>query len=130
MKETESARKKRNRQNRLEFYREGERTRRKRAIEKNPNIYKAQRKRRTLKIRQYIWSYKAHNPCVDCGETDPVVLEFDHRNSSTKEMALGAVDGGISLQKIIDEIEKCDIRCANCHRRRTALARGWMRHQS
>lgn len=74
--------------------------------------------------RQFIWDYLSSHPCVDCGEKDPVVLEFDHvRDSKSFNMATGS--RWLSLEKIKKEIEKCDIRCANCHRRKTALERGY-----
>ena len=63
-------------------------------------------------------SYLLDHPCVDCGEGDPIVLEFDHRDPKNKLFALGAAVGlGYSLVRVIDEIEKCDVRCANCHRK-------------
>lgn len=57
--------------------------------------------------------------CVDCGERDSTVLEFDH----VKGNKLGDVSTmayqGLSWKRILAEINKCEIRCANCHRRRT-----------
>jgi len=78
------------------------------------------RKKRQVRLNQ-AWKYdylKTH-PCVDCGETDPVVLEFDHRGD--KERLIGrSVALGCSIETISKEVEKCDVRCANCHRRKTA----------
>jgi hypothetical protein len=61
---------------------------------------------------------------VDCGETDPVVLEFDHvRGEKKGEIAMMVrVDG---WDKIVEEMAKCELRCANCHRRKTAKQLGW-----
>jgi hypothetical protein len=57
--------------------------------------------------------------CVDCGETDPVVLDFDHvrghKIMSVSEMRARFV----SEKRLLDEIAKCEVRCANCHRRVT-----------
>lgn len=76
-------------------------------------------------IRQYIWHYLSEHNCIDCGESDPIVLEFDHRSDKVKDVASTMYSH--SLQKVIDEIEKCDVRCANCHRRKTALQFGWFK---
>ena len=65
------------------------------------------------------------HPCVDCGETDPVVLEFDHLRD--KRFAIRLSAHGRNWQTILDEIEKCEVVCANCHRRRTARRRGALR---
>lgn len=76
--------------------------------------------------QQYIWDYLLCNPCVDCSESDPVVLDFDHRDGVEKESDIcNAVLFGWSLEHIQNEIEKCDVRCANCHRRRTSIQFGW-----
>lgn len=63
--------------------------------------------------------------CVDCGESDPTVLEFDHRDGTQKESEIGRLVGSGRWSKVAAEIEKCDIRCGNCHRRRTARQFGW-----
>jgi hypothetical protein len=74
------------------------------------------------KIRDY---FETH-PCVDCGETDPVVLEFDHIDRESKEAAISEmVQAQRPWQAILNEIAKCEVRCANCHRRRTAAQAGW-----
>jgi hypothetical protein len=65
--------------------------------------------------------FKAH-PCVECGEGDPVVLEFDHLHD--KSFSIGQALCTRNWRSILDEIEKCEVVCANCHRRRTALRRG------
>lgn len=61
--------------------------------------------------------------CQDCGEVDPVVLEFDHRDD--KIMDVSTMIGSRSWSVIQAEIAKCDVVCANCHRRRTAKRFGW-----
>lgn len=79
-------------------------------------------------VRAFIVGYLALHPCVDCGLSDPVVLEFDHRRPDDKLFSVGtAVHRKLSLRSVIAEIEKCDVRCANCHRRKTATERGWYR---
>lgn len=82
-------------------------------------VRKTANKERTRKAnRDYLWAYLNSHPCVDCGESDPIVLEFDHQGD--KLYNIGMMHLG-SLQKIKDEIAKCEVRCANCHRRRTAF---------
>src|SRR2546428_3678828 len=68
--------------------------------------------------RRRIIEYPATHPCVDCGETDMVVLEFDHLGDKVADVSAYA-NGGRTWARIQAEIEKCEVRCANCHRRRT-----------
>jgi hypothetical protein len=64
--------------------------------------------------------------CIDCGEKDPIVLEFDHKDNVDKIDGVGnMVNAGYSWGVILEEIKKCDVRCANCHRRRTAKQFNW-----
>lgn len=66
--------------------------------------------------------------CVDCGLTDPLVLQFDHRAGEVKVKDIGwFISSGSALRHLAAELLKCDVRCANCHRRRTAIERGWFR---
>lgn len=68
------------------------------------------------------------NPCLDCGETNPVVLEFDHvKGNKVAAVAVLSKDCW-SLEKIQEEINKCEVRCANCHRKKTALQLGWYKN--
>lgn len=77
--------------------------------------------------RDNVVEYLRLHPCVDCGETDIVVLEFDHRERADKVGAVGDLALTRSWPAVREEIEKCDVRCANCHRRRTAAQFGWAR---
>ena len=54
--------------------------------------------------------------CVDCQEVDPVVLHFDHRDPSTKSFNISSKS--VSMERLLAEIAKCDVRCANCHLRK------------
>jgi hypothetical protein len=75
-----------------------------------------------------VYDYLLSHPCVDCGEQDPVVLEFDHRSDSAKfESVTQMVIDNASWENIAAEIRKCEVRCANCHRRRTAAQFGYKR---
>jgi hypothetical protein len=64
--------------------------------------------------------------CADCGLADPLVLQFDHLQSKAKDIA-SLVRSGCGSQRLISELNKCEVRCANCHRRRTAIQGGWFR---
>ncbi len=81
--------------------------------------------RRRAENRERIHAYLLAHPCVDCGATDPVVLDFDHRDPKKKKREVAWLAARRSWQVVMAEIEKCDVRCANCHRRRTALQFGW-----
>lgn len=84
--------------------------------------YTEQRARRTM---EKIIAYFATHPCVDCGETDWQVLEFDHRDPVTKVESVAKLVRRAAWSKVKKEIEKCDVRCANCHRRKTATDNNW-----
>lgn len=78
------------------------------------------RHKRRVTVRRYIIEYLMNNPCVDCGEADPVVLEFDHVRGEKQANVSELVMTYASLETVKAEIAKCEVRCANCHRRRTA----------
>lgn len=79
-------------------------------------------------VEQYE-AYLMRHPCVDCGERDSVVLEFDHvPDRASKSAGVGElVRRRARWAELRDEIRKCDVVCANCHRRRTAKRSGWRR---
>lgn len=74
--------------------------------------------------REKILEYLSNHPCVDCGETDPIVLEFDHVSDKKAEISSLMTR---SWKVILNEIAKCEVRCANCHRRKTAKQLKWYR---
>lgn len=66
--------------------------------------------------------YLIRHPCVDCGEKDIAVLEFDHIHKYRKSNDVSKLITMRSpFKKVVSEISKCEVRCANCHRRKTAL---------
>ena len=69
--------------------------------------------------------FLAHHPCTDCGETDPIVLEFDHLADKSFSISRGVRDR--NWESVLREMAKCDVVCANCHRRRTARRGGHLR---
>jgi hypothetical protein len=72
-------------------------------------------------------AYLLSNPCVDCGEADVRVLEFDHQDREAKVLEVAnMVKAGRSWAVVFAEVLKCDDRCGNCHRRRTlAQTNNW-----
>jgi hypothetical protein len=90
-------------------------------------IDSAQRRRRAVVAEriEFLVAYLREHPCVDCGETDPVVLEFDHLRDKKFSIAKGWRDH--EWQSVLDEMAKCEVVCANCHRRRTARRGGFIR---
>lgn len=74
---------------------------------------------------KFLIDYLREHPCVDCGERDPVVLEFDDLRDKCFGVGQGFRDR--NWQSVLDEIAKCEVVCANCHRRRTARRGGFAR---
>ena len=70
--------------------------------------------------RKFIDEYLRSHPCTDCGFKDIRCLEFDHIKNKFKPISL-MVQNGSSIKNIEKEIEKCEVRCANCHRIKTYL---------
>jgi|TARA_R100000655_G_scaffold21572_2_gene44144 hypothetical protein len=77
-----------------------------------------------------IYEFKLSNPCIACGESNPIVLEFDHVDPKTKRNSVSNMaTHGYSIEAIEKEIEKCVILCANCHRIKTAKQQNWYSYQ-
>jgi hypothetical protein len=87
-----------------------------RFIETNRRNKDRQRKR----LRTILWDVK-QVPCQDCGGTfHPWVMELDHREGTKKDAPVAnLVSKGCTDARLLEEIEKCDVVCANCHRMRT-----------
>lgn len=84
----------------------------KRARARGPIVLKENRKR--------LVEYLAHHPCMDCGQTDVRVLDFDHVGGEKLGHISRMIGIGYSWSTIEAEIAKCEVRCANCHRIKTS----------
>lgn len=90
----------------------------------NKEIYYAKSKDYLLKVKKFIFNYLNENPCVVCGEVDPIVLEFDHLRDKKYSISNMLNKCG-SIESIKEEISKCQVLCANCHKRKTAKQFSW-----
>jgi hypothetical protein len=82
------------------------------------------KKKYSLENITFVMEYYKTHPCVDCGESDPVCLDFDHV-SGEKLANISTMIVTYNLKSLIKEIEKCQVRCANCHRRKTSKEQNW-----
>lgn len=85
-------------------------------------LEKATKRNKELKqqLQKYLFNFLSKSQCVDCGEKDILVLEFDHREKIKKSYNISHIHrNSMTLDKLTAEIKKCDVRCANCHRRKT-----------
>lgn len=89
--------------------------------QRNKEKYIKLAKDRKYRNRKIVQDYKTeHNICVDCKQPyPPCVLDFDHVDGE-KEIEISIlVNSGCSVEKLLKEIKKCEIRCSNCHRIKT-----------
>ena len=84
------------------------------------------RLKRTAHNQVRILEYLAGQVCVDCGfGGHPAAMEFDHVRGRKSQNVSSMVKSGYAWATILTEIAKCEVRCSNCHRRRTAQVLGW-----
>ena len=72
----------------------------------------------------YIYDYLSDSCCINCGETDIILLDFDHRDP-TEKVANVSQMASWSIESIDKEIAKCDVLCSHCHRYKTAHEQNW-----
>ena len=87
----------------------------------NKKYYVDKSKRRKKELSLFIESLKS-KPCMDCGKKyPPYVMDFDHREGEKKRGCISKLSLASSLSKknLMEEINKCDLVCSNCHRIRT-----------
>jgi hypothetical protein len=85
-------------------------------------------KRKTIGKREEcerIRNYLQLHPCIDCGEADLCCLDYDHVRGKKRYYVSRMIGKGHSWETILNEISKCEVRCANCHRKRHAKRR-WL----
>lgn len=77
--------------------------------------------------RKYVFEYLLKHPCECCGEKNPVLLEFDHRNRKSKIDIISnfIYKLGYSLEQLKNEIAKCRVLCGNCHQIKSGKQLGY-----
>lgn len=70
----------------------------------------------SLAVKEYVNSIRATG-CVICGEMDREVLDFHHVNPEEKRFTLSGSFANHGMEKVIAEVQKCVVLCANDHRR-------------
>lgn len=66
------------------------------------------------------------SPCVDCGRQFPAVaMDFDHVRGEKRHSISKLMVDRYSPQALAEELRKCDLVCACCHRLRTAKRASW-----
>lgn len=83
------------------------------------------KRNRLLKIER-MYAFLLEHPCVECGETDPILLDFDHIDPTTKTSGVSELlIRNVGWERIQAEIDKCRILCVKCHRYHTARQKNW-----
>ncbi|MGI8922473.1 MAG: hypothetical protein ACR2HJ_00290 [Fimbriimonadales bacterium] len=91
-----------------EYYRRNRKSLLKKQAEKNKRLFESRRK--------WLVEYKKTLKCARCEESHPATLTFHHKDESEKDFEIGnALVLGVSLKRLLAEIEKCEVLCANCH---------------
>ncbi len=97
---------------------EANRAYQKKWYEANKEIHKQRVARQKKRSRDWFNEYKQGLSCARCGEADIACLDFHHTDPTTKEFAIGVgAHRGRSVETLLAEIAKCEVICANCHRK-------------
>lgn len=82
--------------------------------------HKIRKRNNKIVVCTLLVKYLQQHPCVDCGETNPLVLEFDHIKGKNFNIS-NHYKNNLSWEAIEKEISRCEVRCANCHRIKSAI---------
>lgn len=80
--------------------------------------------------KSLLYAYLSTHPCIDCGEKDIRLLEFDHISGQKSEGIANLLSWGFNWPTLEAEIAKCEVRCANCHRIKTTERGSWWRSKT
>lgn len=98
--------------------------------DKVKEYYRKKARRRRKQTKQWYHSYKETLSCERCEEDNSCCLEFHHTDPSKKDFNLSLMRaGGYSKKRILEEINKCVVLCANCHRKEHAKIRNNKKHE-
>jgi hypothetical protein len=87
------------------------------SYERNRDKALARAKQQKKDLRDWMNQLKTGVACLDCGlDWPPFVMEYHHRDPDTKTKKVSWLLYNASRQRILDEVAKCDLLCANCHR--------------
>jgi hypothetical protein len=87
---------------------------------------KVRREELRREFQDNMLAYLSDKQCSDCKENDVRVLELDHIDAKLKAFTVSqAVKLGFSWAEVLEELKKCRVLCANCHKRRTAQQYHW-----
>lgn len=86
---------------------------------KNKALHRVRDRRYKANVREKFFGFLAQRACVDCGNDDPLTLDFDHVRGEKADNVSKMITNGCSWKKLMSEIKKCVVRCANCHRKKT-----------
>lgn len=102
-----------------------ERERKKAYFRENREYFAAKKKEFADSRQRFLQAIKATAGCIDCGfRDDPARLHFDHRPGTVKLFELGPSKHK-AIPVLLAEIEKCDVRCPSCHRKRHIKEQGF-----
>lgn len=89
-----------------------------RHFQENKDRYREKLQERRRKLRQWFKEYKSKLKCNRCPENHPGCLQFHHKDRSEKEITIAqAICAYWSKERILAEIAKCEVLCANCHQK-------------
>jgi hypothetical protein len=83
----------------------------------NKEVYARRQKEKYEKNKAFIVQCKTNKKCSMCSESHPVCLEFHHIGEQKKEMKIADAIYKLGLKRLKEEVAKCILLCANCHRK-------------
>lgn len=83
------------------------------------------KKARITNTRLKYLAYMRGKVCTDCPEDRLVVLQHDHVRGVKVAGVMDLINRGFSWEIVLEEIAKCEIRCATCHVIKTSIAGEW-----
>ncbi len=89
-----------------------------RFYQRNKSYYTQKRQEKQKNIRSFLNDYKSNLKCKRCPENHIGCLEFHHNDPEEKEICISNIaHTGWGEERILKEIDKCIVLCANCHRK-------------